>query len=1707
MPEQIPHNHWPPDTGGVKSEYARLLCAISDGEINRFPNGLKGVYLNDTPVQAEDGTYNFKGVWVAATKGTNDQAFIPGSSDIEQELSVGVTVKKTSPVVRNVNGPADSLRVTLGFQALENIDKTSGSPTWASVEVKIEWQNAGDSVWHTVDLGDDKIIGGRYAARYVRSFKFPVTGAGPWSVKVTRVSDDDKDQYAITAFQWESYTIIQSAKLRYPNTTLADVVLSSSQFSSIPSVAFDIEGRVINVPDNYDPETRTYSGLWEGGFKKAFTNNPAWIYYDLATDPRYGAGRYLQGIPDIWSLYSIGKYCDEMVPDGMGGQEPRFALNLFLQTQDEALVVLQNIASVFRGMVYWDGNAVQTIADRQDTPVQIFNNANVVDGTFMYQGSSAQARHNSIRVKWNNPAMGYNLDVAFVEDEDAIKKYGLNASEIVAIGCTSEAQAKRVGLWVLNSELTQTEMVSFRCGLDALKSLPGQLIEVHDSFRWGTRMGGRLTAATLSTVTLDAPVTIEAGKTYTLRLMSPEGTSVLREVTSGVGDHTSLAFTPDLLDLPVEDSLWLLGANDFEPVIYRLTSITEKDGSLELGGLIYNPEKYAAIDAGVVLDTPVIETVRKHAPPVGLTLSHYSVQLNNSVSYILKATWASDSEALSSSAWYSFNGGSYKELSSSLNDAELLGAEPGDYSVRVQSRFITGTSSFTEASYTIPESDNAAITRQNRLRNASYEFGLEPWFIETDPLNRESIDTTVFNHGLKSLKVAGLSNENMSAVIEQINPLPEYAFIDLTFFTHCESNGGSWGYDLSVMAGPPENPYQQLVYESLLQPLASDSNWSKQRHVFLGSSYQGTDRGTWQMVVRLVPKFVAGTHADPATFNVDAWTLYDGTLSADIADALTWLTAISYDGLLSRDEKPRVVQAKSVIDAEYAGMISSANKYEVNTSSYAGAYSALNAYLADPYNPANGYGVGLGIEDWKNYSTDSRISSTVWITHWTNYYSAKSALQNQIDLVIKQLTDAGQQGGDSLIPNWTSEAGNIPGPGGIAVYDAGPGGAYAGSQFCRRIPAGRTTLRVNAPATTGKSYVFEAVALRESDGVLSTGMVFKDVNGAVLLSTTPDTTNSTGGPTDWLTITTTEVAPLGTVAVDFFIESTSTGYARFDNLRAALSSTLGPGSVLRDMIENDAIDATKLANNAVDSGAMQDGAVVSRVIAGQNIVASHLSVTNWENLWPNATSEKIPPATADTNQPEWKNRLNVGASAFTGEWVRDLTTEELTLTIPCLPEDEFYLEAYGKTFSGTTSLGMRFAPGGQLGGQVTSSTAPQSTTSGSWTRLASHGVAPAGVIEVQFFLKATGHSQFDAILAKRMNDGKLVVDGSIQARALETDLAISTIVRSPNYSHSNKTGFKLSGPTFDVVDDDGVTQTVNAEFGANVLINGRRAAVLTNNAFGGKERTYGNNSSSVTGSFTVPDGVSLIKITGQAPGGGGAGSSWPRGGGGGGAGAAVSISYPCYPGQTLHFIIGACGLAGAVNQDGTDGGNLTIYFPTNDVMILQGGRAGKTSGTSGNGGDLVLWNNQWPLKGGLGCTAASALSDVFPTSGHFVCDVVQGTMSSGAAGGPGSASWPEVTYPQPGGTQGNWGCIDLSSTSNQNLATNTACGGHGAGSSTSVIEFSSAYPGFGGRGGHSTSPVGGIGGYGAGGGGGAFTNNSTVNAGGQGGLGFIEFSW
>jgi len=583
---------------GRSFQILRMLEVISEGEIEGLVDDMKSVYLDKTPLANADGSFNFKNVSVYANAGTQDQDVLREFNSVEKEINVGTKVLKNKPIIKTVTDVnVNRVRMTLGVERLmKQEDNGDTNPTSVSMLVEVLKNNS-------VVGSRTYTFNGKYSNTYREMFDMTVPNA-PFSIRVSRVEPDSSTNKLQNNCFWASYTEIIDKQFAYPNTALIGIKIDSDYFGNIPTRNYEINGLIIKVPSNYNPETHTYtSDFWDGSFKLAWTNNPAWVFYDLVTNTRYGMGKRLQDFNiDKWQLYAIGRYCDELVPDGFGGKEPRMTCNIWITDQRKAYDLINDICSIFRAMPVWNGQALTAIQDRKADPVWTYNNANTIGG-FTRQRSARKARHNTIQVEYIDASDFYEKKVESVSDDVAVARYGENVKKITAFGCTSRGQAYRTGRWILETERLETETITFTVGQEGVMHLPYDVIEVADSQYAGVNVGGRVLAVKGTQLTLDRSIEID-NNSY-LSYVSANGYTENVKIVS-FDKKTNIATVGKNLDGIPELTVWGLSTKRITTGLYRAISIKENDNAdgktYTITALQHVPEKEDIVVNGTHFD-------------------------------------------------------------------------------------------------------------------------------------------------------------------------------------------------------------------------------------------------------------------------------------------------------------------------------------------------------------------------------------------------------------------------------------------------------------------------------------------------------------------------------------------------------------------------------------------------------------------------------------------------------------------------------------------------------------------------------------------------------------------------------------------------------------------------------------------------------------------------------------------------------------------------------------------------------------------------------------------------------------------------------------------------------------------------------------------------------------------------------------------------
>jgi len=685
-----------PDSAQSKT-FIKILYGLAEGEVEGLANGNKSIFLEETPLLDANGNLSFSNVKVDFRKGTNDQDYIEGFPAIESETAVGVELKSGSPWVRAFsNIDLDAVRVRLKWGPLRSQNATNGDVSGLTIEYAIDLQTDGGS-WNEVLKTK---ISDKTSANYERAHRIDLPKADTgWILRIRRITPNSTSEYVSDKMYVEAVTEVVDAKLRYPNTALLGLQYDAETFGNVAKVAVDLKGTLLLVPSNYNPQTRQYVGIWDGTFKRAYSNNPAWIYYDLCTNDRYGLGDRLTPLMiDKWSLYRLAQYCDQMVSDGLGGQEPRFTCNVYLQSAGEAFSILTKLAGVFRAIAFWDGASIHCDADIPQDTYFTYTRANVIGGMFEYSGTRARDRHNVVKVAWDNPANHYKTEYEFVRDEKAIAEAGqVRILELDAWGCTSRGQAQRAGHWALKSEQKETRSVSFKVGLDGHIPLPGRVIEIADELFAGRANGGRVSkiSADLKSITLDRDDVI--AKTGDRLVINGEnGKAQTRIVQSISGRVVSVTLPFDENSIAVQN-VWVLDAQDLATMKFRVISIAQEEKQqFSVTALQYNPQKFDEIDNGAFFEDAPISIIN---PSIQEPVKDVLITSESKVDQGLNITtmivsWAQAKGAVKYLVEWRKDDGSWIRLPQTGNNSVEV---PGVYSGQYQAR-VTAISAFEIAS-------------------------------------------------------------------------------------------------------------------------------------------------------------------------------------------------------------------------------------------------------------------------------------------------------------------------------------------------------------------------------------------------------------------------------------------------------------------------------------------------------------------------------------------------------------------------------------------------------------------------------------------------------------------------------------------------------------------------------------------------------------------------------------------------------------------------------------------------------------------------------------------------------------------------------------------------------------------------------------------------------------------------------------------------
>ncbi|MBC8782817.1 TipJ family phage tail tip protein [Pseudomonas fluorescens] len=688
---------------------AKILIAVGEGEFEGTPTA-KDIYLDNTPLQDPQGNMNFPNVKWEWRTGAVDQSYIQGIPSVENETTISTELRSGTPWVRAItNTQLSALRVRFAWPALQSVD-AGGNINGYAIGYKVELATDGGAYQEVLN----EAVSGKTTSLYERTRRIDLPKAATgWLMRITRLTPNQNNNKISDTMQIAGFTEVIDAKIRYPNTALLYIEFSAEQFRSIPAVTIETKLKKMQVPSNYDPVSRTYSGVWDGTFKQAWTDNAVWMTYDITTADRFGLGRRIKPwMVDKWELYRISQYCDQLVPDGKGGQEPRFICNLNLQSKADAWSLLRDISAIYRGMTYWAQGQVFTLSDmpRATDFDFAYTRANVLDGKFTYSSASERTRYTRALISYDNPLNNYDTDVTAVTDQKLQRRYGDNPLEISAIGCTRESEAQRRGKWALLTN-SKDRAVTFTVGLDGRIPLPGYVIPIADELLAGRPVGGRISAVNGKIITLDRDTQAKPGDRLILNL--PDGKCEGRTVQLVSGRQVTVTVAYSVA--PEPELVWALDADDLAIPLYRVVSVARPEpGVFEISAVQYDPSKFAHIDTGARLEERPISVIPITVvpPPASATLtSSYAVNQGIAIS-TMNISWPAVNGAVAYDVeWRKDSGNWIKVQRTGSTSVDVTGIYSGAYLARVRS-----VSAF----------EISSIWKSSNLTNLQGKVGLPP---------------------------------------------------------------------------------------------------------------------------------------------------------------------------------------------------------------------------------------------------------------------------------------------------------------------------------------------------------------------------------------------------------------------------------------------------------------------------------------------------------------------------------------------------------------------------------------------------------------------------------------------------------------------------------------------------------------------------------------------------------------------------------------------------------------------------------------------------------------------------------------------------------------------------------------------------------------------------------------------------------------------
>nr|DAW43724.1 MAG TPA: tail protein [Caudoviricetes sp.] len=806
----------------------RVVDAVCEGEIKGFAYGndepWKSVFFDDTPVQNQDGSFNFKGVAGFFLRGTPDQGYIPGFDAVERTVSVGVEVKKRAAAVRAVtDARVSGLRVTVGVE--RNAHTQDNGDTLAAQTALVVELVGNSGVAKSLSVSFTEKSGGVY----YEDVLFDELPSTPFNIRVIRATEDSSSDRVQNKTFFASYTEITDAKLSYPYTAIAAIAADSDQFgSNNPRRNYLIDGMLLNVPSNYDPATRTYSSaVWDGSFKKAWSDNPAWVFYDVLTQPRYSTLARRLKVSDIdkWTLYRIAKYCDELVDDGFGGKEPRFSVNAYLSERRQAGELLNDLASVFRGLPVWNGQSFSLVMDADSDPVAIYANANVKDGQFIYSGAALKSVTTAALVQYADRHDGWRMKTEYVQNNEAVRRYGLNVKQVQAFGCSSRGQAARFGEWLIQTALRQQETVTFSVGREGLRHLPYDVIQIADNDYAGAQIAGRVQAVKTynngkrKLLTLDRAFTqrgwfkVSLSDGATVRMQNAYATVYAGGVSKNEIELSDAS-------VPVsEGDVWAIHGS-VKPRLFRVIATKDNgDGTFEVSAVSHAPDKYADVDASASFSAESRTTLHDRLARPSLP----EIEEREGSAVLSWDTEAASGEILDYDVKVFRNGKLYRHIPDAKSaDVGLENLPLGSYRAEIRSRNARGVlSDAAVKSWTI---DYGVNTLQTVAKFNAIDLSWNVPQVAVNALNTEIwYGTTADVQGMKRLAVLPYPQNTYT--------MAGVAVTDVYYFAvrivDAHGNSGEYSSVVSGRSDPNPAPALAQIQGQIGRDTLSDTLWNE----------------------------------------------------------------------------------------------------------------------------------------------------------------------------------------------------------------------------------------------------------------------------------------------------------------------------------------------------------------------------------------------------------------------------------------------------------------------------------------------------------------------------------------------------------------------------------------------------------------------------------------------------------------------------------------------------------------------------------------------------------------------------------------------------------------------------------------------------------------------------------------------------------------